>query len=362
MSSNNLNPKQDLKAIVVGCASTELTADEKALFADHPPAGFILFQRNCVSEAQVTDLVSSFRDVIGWEHAPVLIDQEGGTVSRLKAPVWQEFPAAVDFAKLAETDLDAASQVVYQNAVLMGMDLAQMGVTVNCAPVMDVPTDECHGFLADSRAYGRDVEQVTMLAEHVCRGLLAAGVTPVMKHIPGHGRGSVDSHMELPKVTTESETLQQTDYAPFRNLSAQDIGEAVWAMGAHIIYTDVDTELAATLSPKIVEDVIRQDIGFDGVAIADDIGMQALAGDFVQRAKATLASGLDMTLHCSGKFDEMQPVLQSIDVLSDRALMRIVTAEEKRQSWTEKDPLNGKTRTEALSEMEQMLNNVKAVA
>lgn len=322
-----------LAPIVTGCAGEVLTADEKALFADHPPAGLILFRRNCVSKNQVADLVASFRELVKWADAPVLIDQEGGTVARLKAPEWTEFPPAGDFAAQAEKDLEQACDAVYQNAFLMARELAAIGITVNCAPVMDVPSPECHDFLSGSRTYGTDAHQVTELAEHVCRGLLAAGVTPVMKHIPGHGRGTSDSHKELPQVTADLSALKEIDFAPFRTLSNSDLGNAVWAMGAHIVYTALDADHAATVSAKVIREAVRGSIGFTGVVIADDIGMEALSGTLAERAVQTLQAGCDLTLHCSGNFDEMRDVFAALPEISSLSLERMLRAEELRREF-----------------------------
>lgn len=332
MSFSKDNPNlKALLPIVTGCSGTVLTADEKALFSDAPPAGLILFRRNCTGKNQVADLVAAFRELVNWADAPVLIDQEGGTVARLKAPEWTEFPPAGDFAAQAERDLELACDAVYQNARAMGREMADIGITVNCAPVMDVPAPDCHDFLSGSRTYGRDAHQVTELAEYVCRGLLAAGVTPVMKHIPGHGRGTVDSHEALPRVTADLPALKEVDFAPFRTISNSDLGNAVWAMGAHIVYTALDADHAATLSGKIMRDVVRDMIGFTGVLIADDIGMEALTGTLAERAVATLKAGCDLTLHCSGDFAEMRGIFSALPEISSLALERMLRAEELRR-------------------------------
>lgn len=331
-NKENVNLKA-LAPIVTGCAGEVLTADEKALFADRPPAGLILFRRNCVRKNQVADLVASFRELVNWADAPVLIDQEGGTVARLKAPEWTEFPPAGDFAAQAEDDLEQACDAVYQNAFVMGRELAEIGVTVNCAPVMDVPSPDCHAFLSGSRTYGRNAHQVTVLAEHVCRGLLAAGVTPVMKHIPGHGRGTADSHKDLPQVTAGLPELKEIDFAPFRTMSNSDLGNAVWAMGAHIVYTALDAEKAATVSGKVIRDAVRGAIGFTGVVIADDIGMEALTGTLAERALQTLQAGCDLTLHCSGDFHEMRDVFAVLPEISSLTLERMLRAEELRREF-----------------------------
>ncbi len=331
LPDNDMPPRKNLKPIVLSCAGEALTADEKSLFSDYPPAGLIVFRRNCVSKAQLVDLIASFRDIIGWADAPVLIDQEGGSVARLTAPEWTEFPAAGEFAALAENDLERACDAAYKNALAMGAEMAEAGITVNCAPVMDVPAPECHDFLSGSRTYGKTPHQVTVMAEHVCRGLLAAGITPVMKHIPGHGRGTVDSHLELPRVAAGLEDLRRSDFAPFRVLAGSDLGHAVWAMGAHVVYDAMDAERPATVSEIVTEKIIRGEIGFTGVLIADDIGMKALSGTVTERALATLAAGNDLTLHCSGDFDEMRGILSALPDIVPLALERMLRAEQQRR-------------------------------
>jgi len=311
----------------VGCQGATLTENEKSLFAEMNPAGFILFQRNCISKRQVTDLIAEMRDCVGRKDAPVLIDQEGGSVSRLKEPEWSEYASAKFFADIAYSDLETACKAAFINSQLMALDMVEMGITVNCAPVVDIPSPECHEFLSGSRAYGRDVETVAGLGQAVCEGLLAGGISPVLKHIPGHGRGQVDSHKSLPHVDAPYKELSKIDFVPFREISKKDYGNSIWAMGAHVVYSDIDSDSAATLSSKITNEVIRRDIGFQGLLIADDISMQALDGSLADRAEATLKAGMDLTLHCNGVLGEMTEILPVVPMMTDQALERMNRAE-----------------------------------
>lgn len=320
-----------IKPIILGCAGTVLTADEKALFAEHNPAGFILFQRNCVSKSQTSDLVSSLRDAVGRVDAPVLIDQEGGSVARLKAPEWREYPSSGYFGKLSNLDLPRALRAVYLNAQLMACELQEMGITVNCNPILDVPSPECHGFLSDSRTFHDTAERVTNMGTAVCEGLLDGGVMPVIKHIPGHGRGTADSHKSLPHVDACLTDLKEVDFAPFAKVSAEKWGGDIWAMAAHVVYSALDPVLAASQSKSITHDIIRTEIGFDGLLLADDISMQALSGTLAERAIATLNADMDLTMHCNGVFDEMVQILEVLPVITDQAISRMDRAETLRQ-------------------------------
>lgn len=321
------------KAIIVDTTGPELSKDELDLFRAHKPLGFILFQRHCVSPTQVRELTSALRESVGNPHAPILIDQEGGTVARLKSPAWHEFPSARLFGELADKDPDMAFEAVRTNSRLMAAQLADLGVSVNCAPVCDVPSPECHGFLATHRTYSRDAERVAVLSDAVCEGLLDGGITPVIKHIPGHGRAKVDSHYDLPIVDADINEMQDTDFAPFRALSKKSYANGVWAMAAHVLYSRIDAEQPASTSRKVVETVIRnpQHIGFDGVVIADDISMKALKGTPGSMARATLDAGMDLTMLCNGSFDARIDALENTAQLSGVALARIEAAEAMRQ-------------------------------
>lgn len=317
------------KAIIVDASGTELTREEEQLFKSEKPAGFILFQRNCVSRAQVKELVLSMRACVGAD-VPVLIDQEGGSVARLKSPEWREFPSAKTFGDMAEKSLANAIRAAEENAFQMGSDLFEMGITVNCAPVLDVPSPDCHVFLSGSRTYGANPDIIGKLGEAVCQGLLAGGVTPVIKHIPGHGRARVDSHLSLPTVETGPKEMVETDFKPFKYLSKSDMKTALWAMGAHVVYSNIDPDSAATTSLAITEKIVRGEIGFEGVLIADDISMKALGGALKDRVERTLAAGMDLTMLCNASFDDRVAALAAAPFVSDTAAARIEAAEDER--------------------------------
>lgn len=304
----------------MGCSGATLTAEERLFFADIDPLGFILFARNCSSPDQVTDLVHSLRESVHRPEAPVLIDQEGGRVARLAPPHWRRPPPAAAFARLYAHDPDAGLEAARLNARLMAHELLTLGIDVDCTPVLDVPVTGAHDIIGD-RAYGTVPEPIIALGRAVCDGLMAGGVAPVIKHIPGHGRARSDSHVELPVVETSFEELGNTDFVPFRALA-----DMPWAMTAHVVYTAVDPAAPATTSAVAIDTVIRRDIGFAGALMSDDLGMQALAGDFSARAQAALSAGCDVVLHCSGKLDEMQGVAAGLSPMTDVAFRRVEAA------------------------------------
>lgn len=331
----------DLKAVVVDATGTELTAAERDVFAAEKPAGFILFKRNCVSRQQVKELVASVREVVGFADLPVLIDQEGGTVARLRQPEWTEYPAAKIFGELTKQSKETALEATRINSYLMALDLIDMGINVNCAPVMDVPAPDCHEFLSASRTYSDSADTVAQLGEAVCRGLLDAGVTPVIKHIPGHGRAKVDSHFALPVAEATAAELSQTDFKPFTYMSGTDIHRAVWAMAAHVLFPAYDAERPATLSPVITEKVIRGEMGFDGVLIADDVSMKALGGTIQSRIEGTMAAGMDMTMICNASFEDRVITLQSTPKVGVDAARRLQAATAGRSTFAKKGNDNG---------------------
>ncbi|TAH37603.1 MAG: beta-N-acetylhexosaminidase [Alphaproteobacteria bacterium] len=294
-----MSPHSNLRPAIFGISGTVLTDAEKKFFQETNPVGAILFARNIESLDQVTALTASLREVTGNKDLLVLIDQEGGRVARLKPPLWPEYPPARTFGDLYAKNPDDALEKVYDNYVRIGQGLLDLGINVDCAPVLDIPISGAHDVIGD-RAFAEKSWPVTQLGQSACLGLIDSGVLPVIKHIPGHGRAMADSHHELPRVDTDYATLKTTDFAPFKFLCDMPL-----AMTAHILYTDIDPELPATLSPKIVEQVIRGDIGYLGVLMSDDIGMKALKGDFADLTRQTLAAGCDLVLHCSGKMDEM---------------------------------------------------------
>lgn len=326
-------------AVVLGCAGPSLTSEEKAFFRDANPLGFILFARNCETPEQVTALVADLRDAVGRADAPVLIDQEGGRVARLRPPHWRNMPAASRFAALYTHAPEAAEEAVYLNNRLTAGELCRLGITVNCTPVLDLPQPDADPIIGD-RAFGKAPEQVVRLAEMVCKGMLDGGVAPVIKHVPGHGRATVDSHQALPIVGTDPETLETYDFAPFVALSAMP-----WAMTAHVVYQAFDSDAPATLSKKVVEEVIRGHIGFDGLLISDDLSMKALGGNFRRRAEGSLAAGCDLVLHCTGEKGEMVAVMEGCRPMTDKALARFAEAERMRtETWVPIDEKEGEAR------------------
>ncbi|HEX2150845.1 MAG TPA: beta-N-acetylhexosaminidase, partial [Stellaceae bacterium] len=286
------------------------------------PLGFVLFRRNCVSRDQVRALVDELREAVGREDAPVLIDQEGGRVARLRPPEWRAYPAA---AAIAARSDPVALEAARLSARLIAEDLAELGITVDAAPVLDLPAQGADPVIGD-RAWGTEAARVASLGRAVCEGLLAGGVLPIIKHMPGHGRARVDSHKALPRVDDERATLARADFAPFRALA-----DMPWAMTAHIVYTAIDDAAPATLSRIVIETVIRGEIGFDGVLVSDDVSMGALAGGFAERTRRALDAGVDLVLHCNGDMAEMEEIVASARPLTPEAQARVARAEELRR-------------------------------
>jgi beta-N-acetylhexosaminidase len=312
------------KAVIFGCAGTALTDAERAFFAAKNPFGFILFARNVATPDQVRSLIASFRDAVGRPDAPVLIDQEGGRVARLKPPHWRAAPAGARIGALA--DVDAACEAAWLNARLIGAELRELGIDVDCAPVADVPVAGAHDVIGD-RAYGTDPGRVATIARAVALGFIDAGVLPVIKHMPGHGRAHVDSHFDLPVVDTPREVLAKTDFVPFRALA-----DMPWGMTAHVLFTALDAKRPATTSPTIIRDIIRGEIGFGGLLLTDDLSMKALGGSVAERAQAALAAGCDVALHCNGDMAEMEGIAAVVPPLTDAARARIERANATRTS------------------------------
>ncbi len=301
-------------AIIYGCESITLSADERTLFADVQPWGFILFARNLETEDQVKNLIADLRQTVS--HDPhIFVDEEGGRVSRLRALGGWIGPPAMGFTQSEANDSDIIA-AIQTNYYAIGARLADLGFTADCAPVLDVPTDNADPIIGD-RAFSMRPEQVAPLARAALDGLHDAGIAGVIKHIPGHGRADVDSHLSLPIVTTKHVELSKTDFVPFQALS-----DAKMAMTAHVVYSDIDPDHAATTSPKIIKDIIRGEIGFDGLLMSDDLEMKALPGTRQQRAEQSLTAGCDMLLHCSGDFAAMQELAEVVPTLSGLALER----------------------------------------
>jgi len=301
---------------IYGCAGFELGAEERQFFRDVQPWGFILFARNIDTPDQIRALVSSLRETVGDASAPVLIDQEGGRVARLKPPVWKARPPAARFGEIYADSHEAALEAVYLNARLIAHDLTELGINVDCLPVLDVPVAGADDIIGD-RAFASDPAAIIDLGRAQIEGLLEGGVLPIMKHIPGHGRATADSHLALPRVPTEAEELSATDFVTFRSLNTCPM-----AMTAHVVYEGIDPQRPATTSPKVIRDVIRGEIGFDGLLISDDLSMNALDGPLSVRTKAALFAGCDVVLHCNGKLDEMTEVASEVKELDGQALRR----------------------------------------
>ncbi|MCW8915887.1 MAG: beta-N-acetylhexosaminidase [Magnetovibrio sp.] len=319
-------PSPKPQAVIFGCSGLELTASERAFFAETQPLGFILFLRNCDNPDQIRALVDDLRSTVEHAHAPILIDQEGGRVARLKPPHWPEFPSAKAYADLYSKDPHAGIDAAFLGGRLIGEELSQLGLTIDCAPVLDVPQPGADPIIGD-RAFGEDTETIQILAKSFMDGLMKAGIAPVIKHIPGHGRALVDSHEALPIVDAPRETLENIDFVPFKGLHM-----AAWAMTAHVVYTALDPDNPATLSSDVIEKVIRKDIGFQGVLVSDDLSMKALSGDFSERTRACLDAGCDVALHCNGDMDEMAEVAKGASGMTTQAWARYKMGELHRTS------------------------------
>ena len=305
------------KAFISGCAGLALNDEEQAFLRREDPWGLILFKRNIADRDQVRALTRSFRESVGRADAPVLIDQEGGRVQRMAPPHWRSYPAAAAIeAGLEPSKAEAAARLV---ARLIAHDLIEVGITIDCAPVLDVAGEGMHNAIG-SRAFSSRPERVAAMGRAVAEGLLAGGVAPVIKHMPGHGRARVDSHHELPVVDAPRSELSQ-DFAPFAALK-----DLPMAMSAHLLYTAIDPRRPATASPIVVAEIMRGEIGFDGLIMSDDLSMKALAGSFEERAAAVIEAGLDIVLHCNGNMEEGRAVASATPVLSGVSLRRAKAA------------------------------------
>ena len=308
------------RAVIFGLAGPELTPAERAFFAEAAPWGFIVFARNIDSPRQVARLTADLRDAVGRD-APVLIDQEGGRVQRLRPPHWRQWqPVMRLFDGADEAKALEATRLRYR---IIAVELAALGIDVDCMPLLDVPAPGAHDVIGE-RALGRDAADVARRGRAVCEGLRAGGVLPVIKHLPGHGRAGADSHLELPRVATPLEELQAVDFAAFRPLAHEALG-----MTAHVVYEAIDPERCATLSPAVIR-AIRQDIGFDGLLMTDDLSMKALSGTMASRTSDSLAAGCDLILHCNGDMAEMAEIAANTPLLAGRARERAARAEAQR--------------------------------
>jgi len=312
--------QMSLRACILGCAGPTLSAEEIAFFRDVKPWGFILFGRNVETPDQVRRLTDALRDTAGREDAPILIDQEGGRVQRLRPPHWRSYPPGRAYGRLAGNDPLLKREIARLGARLIAHDLAALGVNVDCVPVLDVPDPAGHEIIGD-RAYGQTPDEVAALGRAAAEGLIAGGVLPVIKHIPGHGRARADSHMELPVVEASWDELDARDFPPFRALSDMPM-----AMTAHVIFAAIDRAHPATTSRRAHRKAIRGAIGFDGLLMTDDLSMKALSGDFTDRARDSLAAGCDVVLHCNGDMGEMRAVVAGTGALKGKAARRAQAA------------------------------------
>ncbi|MBT3884170.1 MAG: beta-N-acetylhexosaminidase [Rhodospirillaceae bacterium] len=326
MTSTDSQEKPGPRAVIFGCAGLSLSPSERSFFTETGPAGFILFQRNCQAPDQVRGLVDAMRDCAGGNDALVLIDQEGGRVARLRPPNWRVPPAGSQFAALYAANPDDARQAAFLNARLIAHELTALGINVDCLPVLDIPVAGADPIIGD-RALGQTADQIADLGGAMCDGLMAGGVLPVIKHIPGHGRALVDSHKALPRVDASLAELETTDFAPFRALAHMPL-----AMTAHVIYNAVDDEAPVTLSAVATLALIREIIGFEGLLLSDDLSMQALSGGLGERGAGAIEAGCDIALHCNGEPDEMEAVAEAVPHLSAPAAMRLQSALDRIQA------------------------------
>lgn len=340
----------DKRAFITGISGTSLTADEREFIRSASPWGFILFKRNIENPSQVTDLVNDIRSTVGDAHAPVLIDQEGGRVQRLGPPHWPAYPRGAMFGALYDIDSQLGLSAAWLSARLIAADLTDLGITVDCLPLADVPVPGADAVIGD-RAYGTDPAKVAAIARSVADGLIQGGVLPVLKHIPGHGRATADSHLRLPIVDTPELELEQTDFAAF-----QALADLPMAMTAHVVFTALDPAQPATTSETIIDRVIRGLIGFQGLLMSDDVSMNALSGGIAERTRASLAAGCDVVLHCNGRLEEMREVAAVAPCLTAAAAAR---AEAALAASRPPEPFD---RLEARAELNDLISRVGAGA
>ena len=303
-------------AVIFGCEGTTLSDTERAFFKQADPWGFILFLRNLEDKAQIQKLCADLRASVGRD-APILIDQEGGRVARLRPPLAKDWPYPRDQVNGLSNE-DAAA-VMYDRYKSIALELIDFGIDVNCAPMLDVCQPDTHNIISD-RVYGDDPQRIAAIGQAVSEGLLDGGVLPIMKHIPGHGRALIDSHLDMPRVDASSAALSEIDFAPFRALN-----DLPMAMTAHVQFDAIDPDYCATLSRKVIT-AIRDEIGFDGLLMTDDMSMKALTGSFKDRTEAAITAGCDMALHCNGVMVEMEQVLSGLGRLQGDALRRAEAA------------------------------------
>lgn len=314
-------------SVIFGVEGLKITQEEKSFFKDVNPVGYIIFSRNIESKEQVQRLCDEFRNLSGIEDTPIMIDQEGGRVARLRPPLFRDHKAAEYFGKLALTDIEAAKEATFINHLLIGRQLKEFGINFDCAPVCDLRFDYAHEIIG-TRSFGSDPLIVAELANAAAEGLKAASVVPIIKHIPGHGRALLDSHEDLPVVDTSLEELENSDFKVFRNVRTHD-----WAMTAHIIFDSLDISNPVTHSKKAVN-YLRENIGFKNILITDDLSMNALKGSYSQRAKKSYEAGCDVLLHCNGKMNEMKEIAKEVKKIDSKLSLAI----EKSFDFTKQNP------------------------
>ncbi len=304
-----------MRAVILGCSGQALTPDETAFYKGVNPWGFILFKRNIENPQQVRALCSALRDITGRDDTPILIDQEGGRVQRMGPPHWASYPAGRSYGDIYSRDEALGLEAARIGARLIAADLHDVGINVDCLPVLDVPVPGAHDVIGH-RAYGLEPKIVSDLGGAAAEGVLSGGVLPIIKHIPGHGRAAVDSHLSLPVVENPRTDLEQ-DFEPFRALAGMPM-----AMTAHVIYSAIDADNPATTSKTVISEIIRGHIGFDGLLMSDDVSMQALSGNLADRARQSIAAGCDVVLHCNGLMEEMKAVVGEVPSLEGKAALR----------------------------------------
>lgn len=303
------------QAVIVSCSGTVLTDEEKDFFAGFKPFGFILFGRNVDNQLQLTNLCTDLRASVGW-HCPILIDQEGGRVRRMRPPHWPDYPAMQVIGNMFDKDL------LVDTVKGISIDLKQVGIDVDCAPVLDVLFPDTHAAIGD-RAFSSDPEQVGVYGALAIETFIEEGITPVIKHLPGQGRSSLDSHHDLPVVSASLTDLREVDFAPFRHVLDGPNEDYIWGMVSHIIYDAIDPKDPASISPKVIE-IIRQEIGFSGLLLSDDLCMDALKkyGNPAERVAKTLEAGMDIALYCAGKLEDMREIAKDSMPLRPESMER----------------------------------------
>jgi beta-N-acetylhexosaminidase len=335
------------RAFITGVAGPELSAAERDFIRDKRPWGFILFKRNIETKPQVSTLVRQLRETLSDAQAPILVDQEGGRVQRFGPPHWPIYPPGAVFGSLYDMDRALGLSAARLSARLIAADLVETGVSVDCLPLADVPVDGADAVIGN-RAYGTDPIKVAAIARAVTEGLEQGGILPVLKHIPGHGRATADTHFKLPVVDTPKAELERVDFAAF-----QPLADLPMAMTAHVVFSALDPAHPATTSATIIEQVIRGVIGFQGLLMSDDVSMNALAGSMAERTRAIVAAGCDMVLHCNGKLDEMREVAAETPELSGKALERAKMALASRK------PPQPFDRLAARAELDELVDRVR---